>query len=451
VSDPIAHLEASLQAMWDTDTATVYADLLGSRGDPRGELIAIDLALARQDSAELRARKHELLTAWIGGDKIGDTPWHPRNFEHGLLRGFTLAAAAKQPITERFQMLLDSAIGTSIRGLTVYGSAAELGKIIDMLAARPLPWLRRLEIQRVGGKRVFSTARVAALEAAVPHVDDLTIQGTRVMATPIPRSVRTLRLVGGEAIVIAREPLAHVTTLDLAFEDPDSWGPVNTAAHVALAALVNPRTFPALRVLDLSRNERRRYGGEGQPDSLPDFLVAIEGLERLERVRLPSVHEGACRYVLDTLARCPQLSIEIARMYVTIEDFVHPRLRVPPPRVWPVPATVHGRDALHVDVPSVQYGDELALSSIVRDLEDQFDTMPAAAREAWLAVWAFLDGLGWEHEDGSSIVLPFDAATLFTALDALDGNRRCDDVAKLIADAKLVPGTDVAISRYWGW
>ena len=64
-ADPIVQLETSLQARWDPDTAAVYADLLASRGDPRGELIAIDLELTRREADQLRERKREIIDAIV--------------------------------------------------------------------------------------------------------------------------------------------------------------------------------------------------------------------------------------------------------------------------------------------------------------------------------------------------------------------------------------------------
>ena len=38
-------LEASLRARWDRETLAVYADHLEAIGEPRGELISIDLRI----------------------------------------------------------------------------------------------------------------------------------------------------------------------------------------------------------------------------------------------------------------------------------------------------------------------------------------------------------------------------------------------------------------------
>jgi hypothetical protein len=454
-SDDEKRLEASLQSSWDPDTAAVYADLLTSRGNPRGELIAIELAIERGGwTRELDERRREKLFAWLGGDTLCDRRLHPRHFRHGLV-DFHVYADAKHSEITVLQALLASPAGNYVHGLGLSGGHSELSHCLNAIAAHGLPWLRRLAISRQGS-RPIANDRLAKVFDATPQLDELILEGPKLITSPGHPNVRTLRIAGGDSLVIGASPMTWVTTLDLAFEDPDTWRPVAQEEHLRLAPLVNPRTFPALHTLDLSRNDLRRYSQGPHPgESVFPFLDAVENVERIAKVRLPAIHtdEGAVR-VLELLARFPDLEVEIARMYVErpdLDELAHPRLRVPQARVWPMPGLVHGRDALSVDVPGVTYGDDLALSSIVRDLENQFEGMPLHAQAAWIAVWEFLGELEWEAADGAEIVLPFDAQTLLVALEALDGNRRCDDVAAMIRNAKLADGTMASIKRYWGW
>jgi uncharacterized protein (TIGR02996 family) len=65
-------LEARLVANPDdTDGFRVYADWLQAEGDPRGELVAVQVELAQRADASLAAREQELLAAhgaeWLGG------------------------------------------------------------------------------------------------------------------------------------------------------------------------------------------------------------------------------------------------------------------------------------------------------------------------------------------------------------------------------------------------
>ena len=118
---------------------------------------------------------------------------------------------------------------------------------------------------------------------------------------------------------------------------------------------------------------------------------------------------------------------------------------------WREPGTVHGREALSVDIPGVEYGEDLALSRITRELEAQWADMPVYARDAWVAVLDFIADLPWEDDAGNAIEMPFPATTLLLALEAIDGDRRCDILAKMIRDATLAPDAEVRIKHYWGW
>ena len=51
----VEDLERALQSSWDRDHLAVYGDALQARGDPRGELIAIDLAGEMRDVLRKRA------------------------------------------------------------------------------------------------------------------------------------------------------------------------------------------------------------------------------------------------------------------------------------------------------------------------------------------------------------------------------------------------------------
>jgi hypothetical protein len=442
--DP-GELEATLQAAWDPDTAAVYADLLTSRGDPRGELIALDLALAHRQTPELHDRKRERIATWIGSDKIGDWAWHPRNVRFGLLCGYSVAT----PTIGDNLALLFATVGDHIGHLGLYGDDDDLAAAVEMIAARRLPWLSSLAIRRPSGTRPIAKAIWQRLVEATPNLRDLTLMSTAIATSPVHPAITTLRL-DGAAIAVGKEPIASVTRLDLALVDPHRVRPSNPAAAVGLAPLVNPRVFPALRVLDLSRNERIEYGTPPERVDIVEFLDEVEHLGGLERVRVPSVRDTETAVQLvGILTRHPRLEIDIARMFTTVEGVAHPRLHFPPPRAWP--ASAHGRDALSVGLPPQQWGDELALSSLIACLEWQFDDMPASAQEAWLALWDFLDDLGWEDDKGNDITKPFPAATLLHALEALDGNGRGDTVARMIREARLPADASINISRYWGW
>lgn len=437
----VGTLEHKLQTAWDDDTAAVYADLLIARGDPRGELIAIDLALANDPRAELSARKRELIEAWIG-DSIAAWIWHPRNVDHGLLSGFTAANTATFQLVEQVEHLL-GAVGNHVRDLRLYGSNADLKKALTVLARAGggLPWLRTLTIKRIDGARPIDRATWQAVVDATPHLTELILEGRGVIASPLHPAVRTLRI-QGFAIAVGGHPFDAVTHLDFQFADPHAYG-AELPSIDALVAVVNPRAFPALRTLDISRNVAPRWNQPARPIAL-EMLAAVEDLARFENIRLPAITNDSAAALVQVLERHPHLHFELARTYETLE-VTHPRLVVPTPRVWP--AQPHSRDALIVE----KHGDELALSTLVDDLEEQFDAMRPDAQAAWIAFWSFLAELPWEDEQGNTIYGQLAAQTLLTALEALHGNRRGDTVAAAIREANLAPDATVTISRYWGW
>jgi hypothetical protein len=63
----IDELETALRASFDRDTIAVYGDQLQASGEPRGELIAIDLRIDDTGAElELARRRAELIRTWLG-------------------------------------------------------------------------------------------------------------------------------------------------------------------------------------------------------------------------------------------------------------------------------------------------------------------------------------------------------------------------------------------------
>jgi hypothetical protein len=449
-ADPIVGLEATLHAAWDADTAAVYADLLTARGDPRGELIAIDLALATAPTPALHARKREVIEGWIPA-KLRDTfGWQPRHLDRGLLRWVQLhGTTTGETIADQLATVLE-AVGDRISDLSLWGQAQPVVDALALLANQPLPWLGRLQLHRTTGARAIGDKLWSRVIAATPNLRELTIIGKRVVTSPIHPAVTTLRLRGGDGIVVGKHAIDAVTAIELAFENPDRAREGSVAQHVALAPLVNPRTFPALRSLDLSRNEPLAWALT-EPIGVLAFVEAIEDFDRIERLRLPAIRDPeTAQRVLALLEAWPRLHVEIARVHrtpVPLDGFVHPRLSPPPDRVWP--ASAHSRSALTILCAGV-HTDELALSSLIDQLDEHFDRMDADAKAAWIALWSFLDELPWEDDRNETVTRPFPAATLRCALEALEGDSRADAVAKALRAADPAQ-PEVLIERYWGW
>ena len=141
-------LEAIYRDPHDDDVRQVYADALSERGDPRGELITIQLIRARDGERltdAMKRREHALLArydrSWVGelAAWIND---EERRFERGFLARASLAYRALHDIDKVFAL---PAWGT-LRVLDVgHASTEQLVRIMRSPLARHLEGLTHLE------------------------------------------------------------------------------------------------------------------------------------------------------------------------------------------------------------------------------------------------------------------------------------------------------------------
>lgn len=413
----------------------VYADALIARGDPRGELIALDLHAAQHgETAELAQQRRARAAAWLGPEqRFGEVRF-------GMLERVTISSERKRPAAGFVAELFASPAAPYLRSVQIDASPKQVAAALALLATRPLPWLRRLAITQESRGPV-PRATLEAFAGAAPHLEELSLEGPRVVATPVHPNVRALRIVGGDALVVGAAAMPSVTEIDLVFDRYCA-----PAKRLAFAALLNPRLFPALERLDLSHSPGTEWAG-----SLFAFIHAIESFERIVQLRIPALASDLDAHAAHALLeRHPRLEIAVAGMHRrSVPDGAHhPRLRVPATRPWPPREQVPvGSQGLTISPP----GEEIMLQSCVDLLEEQFDAMSPGAQAAWAALWDFLDGLGWSHPDHSPIVLPFDAATLLRALEALDdedGSRHCRRMTAWLRELNLPPGATVMLQRY---
>ncbi|WP_164008631.1 hypothetical protein [Pyxidicoccus trucidator] len=154
-------LERSLVTSWNLDTLAVYADHLQQRGDPRGELIALDLRPSPEDKA-WRTQRQALLVAWLG-EELAARAGHL--VQHGFIHALR---------DDRFHPpgLLDGPLGAFVRGYTLRGD----GQDVARLASRPRPWLTSLTLVNQGDAPVSAAVRDALIGAA-PHLQELQLLG----------------------------------------------------------------------------------------------------------------------------------------------------------------------------------------------------------------------------------------------------------------------------------
>ncbi len=299
---------AILEAPDDLHLRRVYADALQEQGDPRGEFIAIQLALSETSSAApaLRARERELLEAH-GRDWLA--PFTPDQLTVEFRRGF----AHTVTVHSAAQLLMHQAFFEREPVRTLQLSSTQY---LDMPALANAPWVSRLEalrfegqgygVDRLHAEQVHALLesrflrRVHTLEfvghrvdnmgllvlaknghAVLPSLTSLTIahdeiselgvQGlmsTRLHAqlTHLNLSHNVLRSGGAEALALTRAPgRLHTLTLDHTWLGNDG----------ARALAAGPR-FESLRTLSLEANDLRDVGVEALLSS--PFLRGLTAL-----------------------------------------------------------------------------------------------------------------------------------------------------------------------------
>jgi len=172
-------LELALRARWNLGDLAIYGDQLQLEGDPRGELIALDLAPDPR-SSKWRERRLALLDGWLGRDlarrahqlvRHGFVPHlHDRGGASYRRRAGRSRLAAE---------LLDSPAGRYVRSFAVSGSAERVIAALRRLASQPRPHLAELAIAVAGASRVrVRDELVDGLIAATPSLRSLFILDT---------------------------------------------------------------------------------------------------------------------------------------------------------------------------------------------------------------------------------------------------------------------------------
>ncbi|MBA2538524.1 MAG: hypothetical protein H0V17_02715 [Deltaproteobacteria bacterium] len=413
-----AELEAALDAAWTLDNLQVYGDHLQQLGDPRGELIGIDVAIARTGSTPVLAhRRRRFLRSWLGLEP-NDNPtrgvWSGVTFAYGFIEDCRMRSAMQ---------ILATPAAPFVRGITLDGHTGGIEHVIAELARVPRPWLTRLTLApRFRGDPPGNTWRgelpnianksFPSLIANTPRLARLELAGHRLVKDFPHPALRELRVAGIDALLPlleARQPMPEVTSLSLAFAR-------ELGAPVVLArpwpSLLPAASLPALDTLDLSSNEGQRSTTDTQVGVF-DVLDSLGILEQLEVLRLPSIRNGhEAQLVQRALDRMPQLErLEVMRGWgkhpvhheraECIEvPVAAPRYEAPDTELW----------FLFAHHPTMQFGrvhDALRLCERV--------TLDDDARAAWTELWELIAALPDEDSPPRSIA----AGTLAVALEAL--------------------------------
>ena len=456
-------LEQALITRWDRETLLVYADALQASGDPRGELMVLDLeAEERGVTPELALRRRKALFEWLGGSTIRGRPVHEASFRYGFATDFFATGDRTSQATDYLDALFRSPAGSYVRGVTLaVGTPSELGDAFDVLARVQRPWLERLEFRVVTPGPQVKEDRVAALIAATPRLQTIAVFGAHAVGTFSHPAVRKL-VVDSQRLEIGTT-IPTLEALDLGVDEDDR---DDHASGYDMAILAAVASFSRIEHIDLSRNEPH-YPPSSVPNAPPN--VDVYPLARwllgrnLRTLRMPSLRTPQQSALLhQVLELAPALEVSIARTYSmhqpVLATVAHPRVHLPTPFEWMPADTLSSREALTITVPTEEYGDDVSLTSLIDRLEAQWSELPPNARTAWLEFWDFLADLPWEDEAGHDVNKMFPAATLLTAVEPLDDfvpysgtGGHWAQLAEKLRSAELPEGTNVGVRRYWGW
>jgi hypothetical protein len=218
--------------------------------------------------------------------------------------------------------------------------------------------------------------------------------------------------------------LPGVVILDLAFYTDADSGPHGPAS---LDLLLPAKRLPALRRLDLSRNEP----GNAPPHYLGGRIDTFAFFERLAlrnqltHVRMPSVRSRAqaARLASATSGMPALREILIARSYLTLAGVTLPPFVKQAPAFpwWPadqtepmITAVLETPQTHLLDDPQLRH--DLAMPAIVVWLEHTFGGLPDDARTAWHELFEFLR---WQQR---SFHLPFPREVFQRAIDSVDSD-----------------------------
>lgn len=408
-------LEAELARAWTIDNLAVYGDHLLALGDPRGELIAVDVHVARHGrTPELQHRRRRALRTWLGlPAEIDPTRgiWEGVKFAFGFvdeLRAETTLAVLRGPA------------GPFVRGLSLLKRPHAIGWMLDELAARPRPWLERLTIvPRLKGQPPTSVWSIdpgsfvapPELVAALPRLGRLELAGHRLLRGFPHPGVTSLRVDGIDAFLPILEPSAAmpaVVELELSFAHAIG-APVTMQRP--WPPLIPAESFPNLRRLDLSANDQRATTDTqiGVLDVIPSLGVR----DQLVELRLPALIEPAeARRLRQLLRRMPALRrVELEygpRFGFELEGVEVVEVR---PR-WPrEPGAITGASVRIDGDPRVV---ELETRGILVHFSHAERWLDDGARAAWEEIWQVIEALPY---GGAGYRMP--STRVRTALDAL--------------------------------
>jgi hypothetical protein len=322
-------LERALRESWNTADLAVYGDHLQTLGDPRGELIALDLQ-PRPEDPRWQARRAALHERWLGEE----AEWLATIARHAFVYE---VRAQEHPHT-----ILESPLGAFVRSYSTWWENHTIA-YLEQLASRPRPWLTRLAYFYEGTER--RPALCDAILAAAPNLVEVYEVGDRLLDHPKrvdgePPSIGPALRLDPETLqrylaAIDREWDCNKLQLDVGSHDtlPALLVRLNQSEVVEL-------TGPIVRVTPLGHailRWPRTTSASPLPPPVMDGVLCLEDpIERDDPDDTPGQRCGQLRGISALIATClarMPIDEDTARRLVEMQAFL--RTITAPPRAYP--------------------------------------------------------------------------------------------------------------------
>lgn len=307
-------LAASVRARPDDVQAwSVFGDWLSEQGDPRGELIAIQIArseekkgsveeraLARREAALLtKYRRHFYGDLWVNEDA---DPSVEATFRYGYFDAITIRPDPDEDLgpEELVSFAATHESSRFLRSLTV--RCPDLGALQGVLDTTPLPrTLTTIDLREEGGYRRNGAIAVRGFTKQLDQLVHLAIQGDGIVTIASLEGATALRelVLRGSELRLHKETLASVPTLEKLSLD----GGVKFEPSMARFFESPPRNLGSLAI----RNSRSQAFGRLFIDNLLGTPAIKKTLRELT-LRFASLFDDSVGKLLDARAEFPLLT-----------------------------------------------------------------------------------------------------------------------------------------------
>lgn len=187
-------LEDVLRADFSRENLAIYADALQEEGDPRGELIAIDLRIAEHGLVDaLTTRRTELLHELLGREAAE----HFRYYRKGAFQfafGDVHINATGGAWLDAERAMFDSPLGAYLRRVTIGGGEKQIRSGVATLVQRTHTWLRALHVHyntmaSQSTQTIVSARKTRELIEATPVLESMKVTRSTTTANAALRPV----------------------------------------------------------------------------------------------------------------------------------------------------------------------------------------------------------------------------------------------------------------------